>query len=76
MIAIEPAPKSGGIERSHGKAVDWQIRSGCNTLRRRVNVSYDVNFALLINENKGNVPTRTIELLIMDRGKPQNTQAE
>jgi hypothetical protein len=35
-----------------------------------------VNFALLINENKGNVPTRTIELLIMDRGKPQNTQAE
>ena len=28
------------------------------------------------NENKGTVPTRTIELLIMDKGKPQNTPAE
>jgi quercetin dioxygenase-like cupin family protein len=28
------------------------------------------------NENKGNVPTRTVELLIIDKGKPQNTPAE
>jgi quercetin dioxygenase-like cupin family protein len=28
------------------------------------------------NENKGAVPTRTVELLIMDKGKPQNTPAE
>jgi quercetin dioxygenase-like cupin family protein len=28
------------------------------------------------NENKGTVPTRTVELLIMDKGKPQNTPAE
>ena len=28
------------------------------------------------NENKSNMPTRTIELLIMDKGKPQNTPAE
>ena len=28
------------------------------------------------NENKGTVPTRTIELLIMDKGKPQNTPAQ
>jgi len=28
------------------------------------------------NENKSNAPTRTIELLIMDKGKPQNTPAE
>jgi quercetin dioxygenase-like cupin family protein len=27
------------------------------------------------NENKSNAPTRTIELLIMDKGKPQNTPA-
>ena len=26
------------------------------------------------NENKSNLPTRTIELLIMDKGKPQNNQ--
>ena len=26
------------------------------------------------NENKSNAPTRTIELLIMDKGKPQNNQ--
>jgi quercetin dioxygenase-like cupin family protein len=28
------------------------------------------------NENKSNLPTRTIELLIIDKGKPQNTPAE
>jgi len=28
------------------------------------------------NENKSNGPTRTVELLIMDKGKPQNTPAE
>ena len=28
------------------------------------------------NENKSTQPTRTIELLIMDKGKPQNTPAE
>lgn len=28
------------------------------------------------NENKGAVPTRTVELLIMDKGKPQNTPAQ
>ena len=28
------------------------------------------------NENKSTLPTRTIELLIMDKGKPQNTPAE
>ena len=28
------------------------------------------------NENKSNAPTRTIELLIMDKDKPQNTPAE
>jgi quercetin dioxygenase-like cupin family protein len=27
------------------------------------------------NENKSNAPTRTIELLIMDKGKPQNNPA-
>ncbi len=27
------------------------------------------------NENKSNLPTRTIELLIMDKDKPQNTPA-
>jgi quercetin dioxygenase-like cupin family protein len=27
------------------------------------------------NENKSNLPTRTIELLIMDKNKPQNTPA-
>jgi quercetin dioxygenase-like cupin family protein len=27
------------------------------------------------NENKSNRPARTIELLIMDKGKPQNTPA-
>jgi quercetin dioxygenase-like cupin family protein len=27
------------------------------------------------NENKSSAPTRTIELLIMDKGKPQNTPA-
>ena len=27
------------------------------------------------NENKSNAPTRTIELLIMDKGKPQSTPA-
>jgi quercetin dioxygenase-like cupin family protein len=27
------------------------------------------------NENKSNAPTRTIELLIMDKDKPQNTPA-
>ncbi len=28
------------------------------------------------NENKSTQPTRTIELLIMDKGKPQNTPAQ
>src|SRR5712671_5395701 len=28
------------------------------------------------NENKSTLPTRTIELLIIDKGKPQNTPAE
>jgi len=28
------------------------------------------------NENKSNGPTRTVELLIIDKGKPQNTPAE
>jgi mannose-6-phosphate isomerase-like protein (cupin superfamily) len=28
------------------------------------------------NENKSSLPTRTIELLIMDKGRPQNTPAE
>jgi len=28
------------------------------------------------NENRSNGPTRTVELLIMDKGKPQNTPAE
>src|SRR5713101_1065656 len=28
------------------------------------------------NENKSTLPTRTMELLIMDKGKPQNTPAE
>jgi quercetin dioxygenase-like cupin family protein len=28
------------------------------------------------NENKSTQPTRTMELLIMDKGKPQNSPAE
>jgi quercetin dioxygenase-like cupin family protein len=28
------------------------------------------------NENKSDAPTRTIELLVMDKGKPQNNPAE